>query len=191
MLQRQQHLVARHCNSVVSHFLLNKYSLQPQFNLSTKSNPKFKTSTYFDMLEISTNATKKDIKEAFYIKAKLLHPDVCRENMSLGEANTRFIELKSAYDTLTDPVLRLRYLHNMNNPKIEIDNTGIDSDMYPQKIWRKNNKYRDRELVPYSVADWGKFTQDLEDAMAMAYNGPFFSPDEVNYAYVLITNMYS
>jgi hypothetical protein len=181
MLKRQQHLIARHCHPIVFHSILKK----SQFNFSTKSNPKFKKATFFDILEISTDATKKDIKEAFYIKAKLLHPDVSRENMSLGEANKRFIELKTAYDTLTDPVLRLRYLHNMNNPEIlDIDiDIDIDNDVYPQKIY-KNNKYRDRELVPYTVKDWGKFTQDLEDAMAMAYHGPFFSPDEVIYSFV-------
>lgn len=50
-----------------------------------------KSSSPHDILEISTTATKQEIKEAYRLKAKQLHPD-------RGGNMSDFIELKHAYD---------------------------------------------------------------------------------------------
>lgn len=62
---------------------------------------------YYDTLGISHTATPEEIKKAFRIKAKLLHPDV---NPSAGAAE-KFRQLNEAYETLSDA--NKRYLFDL------------------------------------------------------------------------------
>jgi curved DNA-binding protein CbpA len=61
---------------------------------------------YYDVLGVSADAAGNDIKQAFRKKARSLHPDTS----SMGDHSSgSFIELKAAYETLSDPVLREQY----------------------------------------------------------------------------------
>ena len=53
---------------------------------------------YYDILEVSQNATKDEIKSAFRKKARTLHPDVNKA----PDAEEKFKELGKAYETLMD-----------------------------------------------------------------------------------------
>ncbi len=61
--------------------------------------------TYYQIIDISQNASQDDIKKAFRKKAKRLHPDV---NKSKG-AKEKFQQLNEAYQVLTDPNKRRLY----------------------------------------------------------------------------------
>ncbi|MCQ2247823.1 MAG: J domain-containing protein [Treponema sp.] len=50
----------------------------------------------YKILGVSRNATTAEIRHAYRKKAKLLHPDIT------GQSSDAFIELKQAYDTLSD-----------------------------------------------------------------------------------------
>ena len=63
-------------------------------------------STYYDVLDIKPGSTSKDIKRAYFSKAKLVHPD---KNPNDEEAAAQFIQLHKAYQTLSDPKLREDY----------------------------------------------------------------------------------
>jgi hypothetical protein len=60
---------------------------------------------YYEILGINSNANIQDIKNAYKKQAKLYHPD------KLGEQTPEitFIELKEAYDTLSDEIKRTEY----------------------------------------------------------------------------------
>ncbi len=60
---------------------------------------------YYEVLGISRNATKEEIKKAFRKKAKEYHPDV---NQS-PEAEGQFKELGEAFDALSDEKKRQVY----------------------------------------------------------------------------------
>lgn len=60
---------------------------------------------YYEILEVSKQATKEDIKKAFRTKARTLHPDVNKE----PDAEERFKELGRAYETLMDDQKRALY----------------------------------------------------------------------------------
>jgi len=63
-------------------------------------------STYYDVLGIKPGSSSKDIKRAYFAKAKVVHPD---KNPDDEEAANEFIQLHKAYQTLSDPQLREEY----------------------------------------------------------------------------------
>src|ERR1700704_6083569 len=60
---------------------------------------------YYDILGVSRNATDEEIKKAFRRLAKQYHPD---EKKKQG-VEARFIEIKEAYEVLSDPQKRAAY----------------------------------------------------------------------------------
>lgn len=60
---------------------------------------------YYEILEISREATPEEIKKAYRRKARTMHPDVATE----PDAAERFKEVAQAYETLSDPQKRQMY----------------------------------------------------------------------------------
>jgi DnaJ-class molecular chaperone len=73
-----------------------------------------KQKNLYQILEIEENANEEDIKIAYRRLAKKFHPDL---NKNDPHAKDKFIELKSAYDTLIDPEKRKIYDQLGYNPK--------------------------------------------------------------------------
>ncbi|AQK97708.1 Chaperone protein dnaJ 10 [Zea mays] len=84
-----------------------------------------KDSAYYDVLEISTDASMAEIKKAYYLKAKLVHPDknpsnpdaarkfqivrMLATNTDLNWLVTSYKELGEAYQVLSDPLKKESY----------------------------------------------------------------------------------
>lgn len=60
---------------------------------------------YYQILEVSRNATKEEIRAAYRRLARRYHPDVSKE----PDAEARFKEINEAYRVLNDDELRARY----------------------------------------------------------------------------------
>lgn len=58
-----------------------------------------KLAKYYEVLELNSSASQKEIKRAYFRLAKMYHPDV---NTSL-EAQKKFVEINEAYEFLSDP----------------------------------------------------------------------------------------
>ncbi len=61
---------------------------------------------YYEILELTRDASKEEIKKAYRRLARKYHPDV---NPGNKEAEEKFKEIKEAYDILSDPDKRAKY----------------------------------------------------------------------------------
>lgn len=61
---------------------------------------------YYDLLGLRKNATEKEIKQAFFKKAKKLHPDTNPKDV---QAKDKFAEVNEAYQVLSDKNKRAEY----------------------------------------------------------------------------------
>jgi len=65
-----------------------------------------KDTTFYDILQIETNATPAQIKKAYYKRSRAAHPD---KNPDNPNAKTEFQKISTAYQILSDPDLRDKY----------------------------------------------------------------------------------
>ncbi|XP_074548732.1 uncharacterized protein LOC141806915 [Halichoeres trimaculatus] len=73
----------------------------------SRSEPLYKTKTgYYDILEVTTDATQAQIKTAYYKQSFIYHPD---RNAGSDEATVRFSEINEAYTVLGNKALRKKY----------------------------------------------------------------------------------
>lgn len=101
--RRQQSLVSRHllgwagCEQFIRAYGGN----------GNWSEPLYKTKTgYYDILEVSPNATHAQIKTAYYKQSFIYHPD---KNAGSEYATTRFADISEAYNVLGNKALRKKY----------------------------------------------------------------------------------
>lgn len=89
---------------------------------------------YYKILGLEKDATESEIKIAYRKLAKKYHPDL---NKTDPKAKDKFIELKEAYDTLSNPRKRQIY-----------DQTGYDPrNIDMNDIFRNFNSLQIREIL--------------------------------------------
>jgi len=82
-----------------------------------------KESDYYELLQVSRDADAEEIKKAFRKKVIEVHPDTGDQ---ISQSGQEFINLQTAYQILSDPLLRQQYeekLHDVNLWKEKANHT--------------------------------------------------------------------
>ena len=111
---------------------------------------------YYEILEVSENASAEIIDRAYRVLAKKYHPDTWSNNTTYAE--NKFKELTEAYKVLSDPVLRNAYNMQLNDTlRTQEYNNLHFKEQKKHKTFnnvrqKKNNQYNDSETFSQSIA---------------------------------------
>jgi DnaJ-class molecular chaperone len=89
----------------------------------------------YQILGISRSADEAEVRKAYRNLAKTRHPDQAGNSLEAEEA---FIELKAAYDLLSDPLERSRY---------DQDPSGLLEEQVMMAKRRARNRRRRKRLI--------------------------------------------
>lgn len=92
--------------------------------------------TFYDVLGLSRRATDQEIKRAYRVRAKQVHPDIVTTEVEKVGAAEAFIKLKTAYDVLSDPEKRAAYDEEVaRREELEALLQGSTGSTAGQKDW--------------------------------------------------------
>lgn len=106
---------------------------------------------YYEILEVSENASNEIIDRAYRVLAKKYHPDTWPSNKSYWAEN-KFKEITEAYQILSNPTLRKKYdmeivRSNSLNDKYDdlySEQKRLNQEIKNLKIKNKTNAYSDQ-----------------------------------------------
>jgi hypothetical protein len=100
--------------------------------LGTDEKPKLDTSSLYGILGVANFADFDDVKAGFKRMAKQWHPDVCRE----PDANKVFMQIRGAYETLSDSALKVRYDVGLKFEFGAARNKPVNKSLYSDDFYR-------------------------------------------------------
>ena len=118
---------------------------------------------YYKILNVSKNATDKEIKQAYRKLARKYHPDV---NPGNRQAEERFKEINEAYQVLSDPKRRAEY----DQFGAEWARGGQSQQQAWQRMWERAQQ-RSRQQAGQPGTDFGGFadTSGFSDFFDMLF----------------------
>ena len=107
---------------------------------------------YYLVLGVSRGADLAKIKKAYRTIVKRYHPDVSSEK----ESRSRFLEIKEAYDTLSDQEKKLKY-----DDKLKRQASGFRVNPVPEEMRERISRFKKMESVFSTKTDdfFGGFIQ--------------------------------
>ncbi|XP_059432616.1 chaperone protein dnaJ 20, chloroplastic-like [Corylus avellana] len=97
-----------------------------------------KNTNFYEVLSLrSENVGFDEIKKAYRNLALQCHPDVCPDPSAKVESTRRFVEVRKAYETLSDPISRKVYDHKLGLVKSmgsEAEGAAMES-RFSKKVW--------------------------------------------------------
>lgn len=109
---------------------------------------------YYSILNVSRNATSKEIKIAYRKLAMEWHPDKNKSN----NAHSQFIKINEAYEILIDPLKRVEY-----DKILKTDREVLVSEQFSK--WQNNAKSK---AETYAEMDFDKYKSKVIDELKLA-----------------------
>ena len=102
----------------------------------------------YKILGLDSNATNYEIKSAYKKLVLKYHPDKIN-NISGEDKNKKFIDIKNAYDILSDPNKRKQYDQANNTNRFDFENYNINMLYEDIKSLITNNEYLARVIATF------------------------------------------
>lgn len=161
--------------------LIHEDVLQAFFSGSTvKRTGDPSTQTLFGLLGVSKTATDDEIRKGFRRMARQWHPDVCKE----PNAEERFKQINDAYQTLSDPKLRSRYIFGLKETaSAQVDTkfkTGYDyqPDLRCGILHCDYRVFLGRRIVE-EIKKWDDITNNKGQILVTSWRMGDTSPTEI------------
>ncbi|KAH8333264.1 hypothetical protein KR074_004385, partial [Drosophila pseudoananassae] len=145
-----------------------------------------KPETHYEVLNISTNCSSQEVRNAFVKLSKLYHPDV-KSNAASPERTARFLQISEAYKTLIKPKLRRDYDDSLLWKPSRSERSPVDDKGNPIQPWDVKPNF-DPNPGPYygikgvnRVSNW----QVALALMAIGVIGAFFGFTSVKHSFDL------
>ncbi|WOK92153.1 chaperone protein dnaJ 20, chloroplastic-like [Canna indica] len=117
--------------------------------VSMAGRPSSTSSNFYQVLALeSENVGADAIKRAYRSMALRYHPDVCPASRK-AEATRKFIEIKKAYEILSNPLLREKYDHQLALGLVDLGERREEERraVYPREVWMEQlNELRARSM---------------------------------------------
>ena len=116
---------------------------------------------YYDILEVSKNASPEIIEKAYKTLVKKYHPDL-QKSEDKNKYEEKIKKINEAYDILSDSEKRKNYDLNLKNTEVSINDYNI---LYQENINLKNNL----NILSYSEKATTSSRKHSEDMMIKNY----------------------
>ncbi|XP_029020619.1 dnaJ homolog subfamily C member 4 isoform X2 [Betta splendens] len=125
-----------------------------------------KSVNYYDLLGVKSNATIDEIKHAFFVKSKKLHPDSDPSNPAL---HNQFVELNEAYRVLSKQLSRKEYDLKIRYPYSTAPSSHTyHSDVHAQENMRYWEQFRHTHAQQTMTED-GQKQRRRRDILVVGY----------------------
>ncbi|GLJ27124.1 hypothetical protein SUGI_0531880 [Cryptomeria japonica] len=109
------------------------------------------SSSLYDVLCVSPDVSERDIKSAYRRMALKYHPDVCPP-AEKKECSKLFLQVREAYETLSDPLLRQDYDWRVQNLFTVGDYEG---KLASSHVWEAQVMELIKKRAAYNSSSWG------------------------------------
>ncbi|XP_033105014.1 dnaJ homolog subfamily C member 4-like isoform X2 [Anneissia japonica] len=109
--------LCKRCTKCCSYLILAHRSF-------SSSSIALEASDFYDVLNVSRTASRKEIKQAYFSLSKQLHPD---RNLSNPNHHKKFVELNEAYNVLSKPLSRRQYDERLSRLRWGQSTSGASS----------------------------------------------------------------
>ena len=101
---------------------------------------------YYDILEISKNASKEIVNKSYKVLVKKYHPDLQTDPVKKKQCEEKLKEINEAFETLSDEQKRTEYDAVLFNAAQEINNNyQSNNDVYQGDFYEQQGNYNNRQ----------------------------------------------
>ncbi|XP_073002424.1 chaperone protein dnaJ 1, mitochondrial isoform X2 [Typha latifolia] len=144
----------RHCNRFGSNeFLPNRLFHATGLRYAIEKD-------YYEILGVSKDATRDDVKKAFRSLAKKYHPDTNKNNPA---AKRKFQEIREAYEILGDPEKRAEYDREISKGAEEVRYAANDAGGFHKSYQDPFSRFHNSNQDPFSNSFYKIFSEVFED----------------------------
>lgn len=107
--------------------------------------------SYYEVLEVPSQATGREIRNAYLKLSKVHHPD---RNVDNQESATKFQAISEAYETLSNPDLRSKYDTGVLGHSSSVADREKSSHRFENEAFYGSRSKRGGDSTPKGLDDW-------------------------------------